>query len=239
MNKTQIKEGRTYETKVGIGVCLKAGGTFPWTAVIDIKHPFPRGKCNVQPRDVLREIPTPTVPAPTDHIAAPPRAENTKPYVENYPPLHTWLRTIEARCDWQLPLGGERNPESGEVENPRAYVECWRLPTGHAFIIVVTTHGWDIFTSAGTNKIDATLSDANLRLRMPSGASHEGMSLDDALAGVAQGVINIAEMKGEDAEPLAGKRGCFIEADSRIDKAMRTVLEYFGDLTRVEVKVKS
>lgn len=227
MNKTQIKEGRTYETKVGVGVCLKAGGTFPWTAVIDIKQPFPRGKCNVTPRDVIREIETPTLAPASDHMAAPPRGENAKPYIENYPPLHAWIREHEARCDWQLPLGGERDVESGEVKNPRAFVECWRLPTGHAFIVVVTTHGWDIFTSAGTNDIKATISDANLRLSMPSGFAHEGLSLDEALAGIAQGVINIGTMKGEEADPLEGKTGCFIESGSRIDKAMRTIVEFF------------
>lgn len=222
MNKTQIKEGRTYETKVGIGVCLKAGGCHPWAALIDIKAPFPRGKVNVVARDVIREVETPTLaPTPVDHVTAPPRDEYVKPYVANYPPLHEWLRTIEARCDWQLRLGGTE-------ERPNGYVECWRLPTGHAFVVVVTTHGWDIFTSAGTNNIRSTISDANLRLGMPSGFAHEGMSLDEALAGVAQGVINIATMKGEEAEPLTGKTGCFVEADSRIDKAMRTIIEFFA-----------
>lgn len=161
MNKSQIKEGRTYETKAGTGVCLKAGGCHPWAAVIDIKTPFPRGKCNVFPRDVLREVEAPT-PAP-----AAGRGCHDKPYVENYPPLHTWLREHEARCDWQLPLGGTPADDEHEA-NPNAYVECWRLPTGHTFVVVVTKHGWDVFTSAGTNDVAATLADANLRLCLRS-----------------------------------------------------------------------
>ncbi len=76
-----------------------------------------------------------------------------KPYVANYPPLAEWLEKIEARCDWQLPLG-------------TALVEGWRTLRGSTFILVVHADkkGWEIFTALDDNKIDATLLDAEKRL---------------------------------------------------------------------------
>lgn len=64
MRKTEIKQGKWYETKSGVGECLSAGGNFPWSAQIRITHPFPRGTLNVEPRDVLREVPAPVVVTP-------------------------------------------------------------------------------------------------------------------------------------------------------------------------------
>lgn len=59
MQKTKIKVGKHYKTTHGTGECVRAGGTFPWTAQIRIVEPFPRGVLNFQPRDVLEEIPAP------------------------------------------------------------------------------------------------------------------------------------------------------------------------------------
>ena len=63
MTKDKIKQGKWYETKLGVGKCTRAGGTFPWSAMIDIKLPFLRGKLNFVPRDVLREVDAPKTPA--------------------------------------------------------------------------------------------------------------------------------------------------------------------------------
>jgi hypothetical protein len=55
MTITKIKVGKWYQTKVGIGECLRVGGTFPPSVQIKITHPFPRGIVNVVPRDVFHE----------------------------------------------------------------------------------------------------------------------------------------------------------------------------------------
>lgn len=59
MSKTKIRVGKWYRTTVGVGVCVRAGGCFPWAAGIDITQPFPRGVVNVVPRDVLEEVQAP------------------------------------------------------------------------------------------------------------------------------------------------------------------------------------
>lgn len=56
MRLSDIKENQWYSTKVGDGICLKVGGTFPKTIKLDIKYPIPRGICLVMPRDVFRKI---------------------------------------------------------------------------------------------------------------------------------------------------------------------------------------
>lgn len=59
MQLKDIKPGRWYETTLGTGVCVNAGGTHPPCAMIDIRFPIPRGKWNVRPRDVLKQVPAP------------------------------------------------------------------------------------------------------------------------------------------------------------------------------------
>jgi len=59
MKITAIKTGKWYETNAGLGLCVRVGGCHPPAVKIDIRLPFPRGICNVSPRDVLREIPAP------------------------------------------------------------------------------------------------------------------------------------------------------------------------------------
>lgn len=56
MKIKDIKVGRMYQTKLGIGECLTVGGTFPPSVRINIKHPMPLGVMYVQPKDVLHEI---------------------------------------------------------------------------------------------------------------------------------------------------------------------------------------
>lgn len=51
-----IKVGCWYETNVGVGECVRSGGTFPPSVRIQITAPFPRGLVNVKPRDVFREV---------------------------------------------------------------------------------------------------------------------------------------------------------------------------------------
>ena len=82
-----------------------------------------------------------------------------KPWTSNYPPLETWLRNMDARCNYQLPLGGE-------PEEPNAYVESWSLPNGRDFLIVVQggRRGWDVYTAPDTNDAANTLADATIRL---------------------------------------------------------------------------
>lgn len=67
MNKDKIKQGKWYETKMGVGECVRAGGCFPWATMIDITLPFSRGKLNFVPRDVIREVPVP-MPKKADAI---------------------------------------------------------------------------------------------------------------------------------------------------------------------------
>jgi hypothetical protein len=55
MRKEQIKEGHWYETKVGIGRVIKAGGCHPWAAQVNIVGPFPRGTMWVTPKDFVQE----------------------------------------------------------------------------------------------------------------------------------------------------------------------------------------
>jgi hypothetical protein len=59
MQIKSIKVGRWYETKLGLGECLKSGGTFPPSVTIRIVKPIPRGAVHLAPRDVLREMPAP------------------------------------------------------------------------------------------------------------------------------------------------------------------------------------
>lgn len=86
-----------------------------------------------------------------------------QPWVDNYPSLSEWLKKHEARCDWQLALGGSKDA-------PNASVEQWRFRNGA--ICIVTVHankiGWDIFTPSESLAIDATLLDAETRCRLES-----------------------------------------------------------------------
>jgi hypothetical protein len=85
-----------------------------------------------------------------------------KPWVSNYPPLRDFLAKHEARCNWQLRLGGTE-------DEPGAYVECHVFPTGRVAIIVVHArrHGWEIYTSGPSNRIAESLEDAAARLEIP------------------------------------------------------------------------
>lgn len=59
MKLTSIKVGRWYETDLGIGKCTQSGGTFPPSVMVEIVAPIPRGKINLTPRQVLREVNAP------------------------------------------------------------------------------------------------------------------------------------------------------------------------------------
>lgn len=85
-------------------------------------------------------------------------AMGDRPYVDNYPPLRDFLREIEARCDWQLPLG--------EADAPSAYVEQWRAPNGNTMIVTVHRNnwGWNIATPCLSLNIEETFADARARL---------------------------------------------------------------------------
>lgn len=86
------------------------------------------------------------------------RPVDQEPYVGNYPVLRDWLNQKGARCAWQL----MRGPKSA----PTQAVEAWTFPGGGIAIVTVHAeqHGWDIFTPAGTTKIDETFADAESRL---------------------------------------------------------------------------
>lgn len=81
-----------------------------------------------------------------------------KPYVANYPPLAAWLKKHEARCMWQVPMGGT-------FDTATAYVEGWMFG-GRIAILVVHANGmgWDVFTSGSDSRIKETLEDAEKRL---------------------------------------------------------------------------
>jgi hypothetical protein len=59
MELKKIKQDRWYETNVGIGKCLRVGGTFPVSCRFQIVAPIHRGVVNVVPRDVIQEVPEP------------------------------------------------------------------------------------------------------------------------------------------------------------------------------------
>lgn len=79
------------------------------------------------------------------------------PYVSNYRVLKEFLDKHEARCMWQLRLGGTSSA-------PRGYVEMWQFPNGKQCIITVHSRGWDIYTPDGTNSTNAAIGDACIRL---------------------------------------------------------------------------
>jgi hypothetical protein len=77
-----------------------------------------------------------------------------EPWVENYPPLYAWLRRKGNRCMWQQRI----------APGNRDMVECWLVNGNPALILIHgNNHGWDIFTSANTPKVSATLADADAR----------------------------------------------------------------------------
>lgn len=59
MTMKDIKRGKWYETKQGVGLCLSVGGTRPPSAEFNITHPFPRGRVYLAARDVVREVDQP------------------------------------------------------------------------------------------------------------------------------------------------------------------------------------
>jgi hypothetical protein len=89
------------------------------------------------------------------------RKAEDQPWIDNYQPLAEWLKKYEARCDWQLPLGGSKGA-------PGAYVEQWRFPNGATCVVTVYANkgGWDIATSGESNAIDTTFLDAEDRCRL-------------------------------------------------------------------------
>jgi hypothetical protein len=84
--------------------------------------------------------------------------DEDKPYVENYPPLHAWLKKHGAHCNWQVPIGGARKPT--------AYVESWILRGGREVIVVVRARkrGWDIYTPEQSAGVEETLRAVEVRI---------------------------------------------------------------------------
>lgn len=67
--------------------------------------------------------------------------------------LAAWLGKHGARCLWEQSL-----PAPAHLT-----VECWAL--GHGLVVVVLHEGgWDLYTSANTNKTKETFEDAERRL---------------------------------------------------------------------------
>jgi len=94
----------------------------------------------------------------------PKKKESTqsRAYVANYPPLAAWLKKHEARCFWQLPLGGE-------PDDPTSYVEHYMFQKDRNIgLAIVVVHrngmGWEIYTPCTSHQIDDTLEDAEKRL---------------------------------------------------------------------------
>lgn len=87
------------------------------------------------------------------------------PYVSNYPDLAAWLEKHDAHCAWQVPSSPA--PEDYDPAwYPSSYVEGWRVRGGLIVIIMIYSNkcGWDLFTALDSNKVDATLADAEERL---------------------------------------------------------------------------
>lgn len=59
MKITEIKKGKWYQTKFGIGVALSVGGTRPPSVMVNIVSPIPLGRRNMSPREVTKEIEPP------------------------------------------------------------------------------------------------------------------------------------------------------------------------------------
>ncbi len=59
MKLSSIKVGGWYETRLGIGECLRVGGTYPPSVKFRIVAPLPRGEVYVKPAEVLRAVPKP------------------------------------------------------------------------------------------------------------------------------------------------------------------------------------
>lgn len=80
-------------------------------------------------------------------------------YVENYPPLHEWLKKHEARCNWQAPIAGESKKDA------QAYVESWTIGRGEVIVVVRANQtGWNVYTPILGSGIEESLTDAEARL---------------------------------------------------------------------------
>lgn len=88
-------------------------------------------------------------------------ADDDKPYIENYPPLHAWLHKHGAHCNWQLPIGRK--------DRPTAYLESWIFRGGREAIIMVRWKkmGWEIYLPEQSNDVTETLRAVETRLGLP------------------------------------------------------------------------
>ncbi len=83
------------------------------------------------------------------------------PMIENYPPLKEWLfsERLNARCLWQL------SDEYSDSTAERMRVEAWAI---NGRVVVFTLYadrkGFEIYTNADTNNIEASIRDAEARI---------------------------------------------------------------------------
>jgi hypothetical protein len=86
------------------------------------------------------------------------------PSVKDEPTLEDWLESQRARRVSQT-YSGEM---SGGV--PSHVLEVWKFPNGRIAVVVVRSGGlgWDIATGCGSDDPDDVLSDAEVRLELPS-----------------------------------------------------------------------
>lgn len=141
------------------------------------------------------------------------RESKSKPYMENYPELHNWVRSHEARCDWQVPVGPASNPE--------AYIEQWRIDGGYFVVLIRADElGWDIFTPCNDRSVKGTLADLERRLAPMLSADRKSETrnrFEAAMAMIAQGVVNIESGLGE------------IKPTSRVHVGMTDICEMVTD----------
>jgi hypothetical protein len=65
MQLKQIKQGKYYATNTGaIGLCMRSGGTYPPSVMLDIVYPFPAGTRNFKPREITSEAVNPRMDKP-------------------------------------------------------------------------------------------------------------------------------------------------------------------------------
>jgi hypothetical protein len=80
------------------------------------------------------------------------RPSEKRAYVDNYPPLASFLREHECKCGYQLPIGRDK-------DDPSMYVEQWQAPNGKTFLVEVRDEqrGWEVYMSAIDQSVDGTL----------------------------------------------------------------------------------
>lgn len=83
---------------------------------------------------------------------------SNRAFVSNYPPLDEWLKKHEARCYFQVPVGGD-------PDDPNGYVEQYIINGNFCIVMVwANKNGWELYTAGDSMEIAPTFADAEKRL---------------------------------------------------------------------------